>query len=194
MRHNAKVRHFGRKQGPRRALLKGLVGALVENGRIKTTLAKAKELRRHVEKAITTGKKQTLHARRLLLARYPNEKVVATIMDDLAKRFEARPGGYTRVLKLGARPGDRAEMAYIQFVDFSPKTEKAAVEATSSKKKSKVKAKATKEADNADSSEEKQQPKLNIAPEKLQATQAKKRRVRKAQRAARRVQRVNRKH
>ena len=197
MRHNAKVRHFGRKQGPRRALLKGLVGALVENGRIKTTLAKAKELRRHVEKAITTGKKQTLHARRLLLARYPSEKVVATIMDDLAKRFESRPGGYTRVLKLGARPGDRAEMAYIQFVDFSPKVETAAEKTATAKKKSKVKAKASKAADaadSADSSEENQQPKLNIAPEKLQATQAKKRRVRKAQRAARRVQRINRKH
>lgn len=193
MRHNAKVRHFGRKQGPRRALLKGLVGALVENGRIKTTLAKAKELRRHVEKAITTGKKQTLHARRLLLARYPNEKVVSTIMDDLAKRFESRPGGYTRVLKLGARTGDRAEMAYIQFVDYSPKA--AVVETEAAKKKVKAKAKAAKAAESSEAdTEESNQPKLQIVPEKLKAAQAKKRRVRKAQRAARRVQRVNRKH
>ena len=124
MRHNARVKHFGRKTGPRKALWRGLVNSLVEHGRIKTTLAKAKELRRHVEKAVTVGKKQTLHARRLLLARYPNEGVVSTIMSDIAPRFQDREGGYTRILKLGMRPGDRAEMAYIQFVDFNP-TERA---------------------------------------------------------------------
>lgn len=119
MRHNARVKHFGRKTGPRKALWRGLVNSLVEHGRIKTTLAKAKELRRHVEKAITVGKKQTLHARRLLLSRYPNEAVVSTIMSDIAPRFQDREGGYTRILKLGVRPGDSAEMAYIQFVDFN---------------------------------------------------------------------------
>ena len=119
MRHNARVKHFGRKSGPRKALWRGLVNSLVEHGRIKTTLAKAKELRRHVEKAITVGKKQTLHARRLLLSRYPNEAIVSLIMSDLAPRFQDREGGYTRILKLGMRPGDSAEMAYIQFVDFS---------------------------------------------------------------------------
>ena len=124
MRHNARVKHFGRKTGPRKALWRGLVNSLVEHGRIKTTLAKAKELRRHVEKAITVGKKQSLHARRLLLSRYPNEAVVSTIMSDIAPRFQDREGGYTRILKLGMRPGDSAEMAYIQFVDFSP-TERA---------------------------------------------------------------------
>lgn len=124
MRHNARVKHFGRKTGPRKALWRGLVNSLVEHGRIKTTLAKAKELRRHVEKAITVGKKQSLHARRLLLSRYPNEDAVAQIMESLAPRFKDREGGYTRILKLGQRPGDRAEMAYIQFVDFSP-TERA---------------------------------------------------------------------
>jgi len=128
MKHNAKVKHFGRKSGPRKALLRGLVNSLVEHGRIKTTLAKAKELRRHVEKAITMGKKQSLHARRILLSRYPNEKVVSMIMSDLAPRFQDREGGYTRILKLGQRPGDRAEMAMIQFVDFAPKAKTAADE------------------------------------------------------------------
>lgn len=128
MKHNAKVKHFGRKSGPRKALLRGLVNSLVEHGRIKTTLAKAKELRRHVEKAITMGKKQSLHARRILLSRYPNEKVVSLIMSDLAPRFQDREGGYTRILKLGQRPGDRAEMAMIQFVDFAPKAKTAADE------------------------------------------------------------------
>ncbi len=167
MRHNARVKHFGRKTGPRKALFRGLVNSLVENGRIKTTLAKAKELRRHVEKAITVGKKNTLHARRLLLSRYPNEKVVATIMSDLAPRFQDREGGYTRILKLGMRPGDRAEMAYIQFVDFNA-TEKAAKEVDK-----KVEAKAKRVA--------------------TKATAAKKKRVRKLQRTARAVQRKNRK-
>jgi len=121
MRHNARVSTFGRKTGPRKALIRGLVTSLVEHGRIKTTLAKAKELRRHAEKAVTLGKKQTLHAQRLLLSRYPNEKTVATIMKDLAPRFKTRDGGYTRILKLGGRPGDNAEMAFIEWVDYAPK-------------------------------------------------------------------------
>jgi large subunit ribosomal protein L17 len=136
MRHRARVSTFGRKTGPRKALLRGLVTSLVEHGRIKTTLAKAKELRRHVEKAVTTGKKQDLHARRLLLSRYPNEATVSTIMSDLAPRFKERAGGYTRILKLGMRPGDCAEMAFIEFVDYAPKvvTEVEAKEASKLKK------------------------------------------------------------
>lgn len=121
MRHRARVNTFGRKSGPRKALIRGLVTSLVEHGRIKTTLAKAKELRRHVERAVTIGKKQDLHAQRLLLSRYPNKATVATIMKDLAPRFKDRNGGYTRILKLGPRPGDNAEMAFIEFVDYTPK-------------------------------------------------------------------------
>lgn len=118
MRHNVDKHTFGRKQGPRIALLRGLVSSLVKHGRIKTTLPKAKELRRHVEKAITIGKGGTLHSRRLLLSRYPNEEAVKTIVSDLSVRFKTRPGGYTRIIKLGCRAGDKAEMAYIEFVDF----------------------------------------------------------------------------
>ena len=121
MRHRAKVSTFGRKSGPRKALLRGLVNSLVEHGRIKTTLAKAKELRRHVERAVTLGKKGTLHAQRVLLSRYPNQETVSTLVTDISPRFKERPGGYTRILKLGSRPGDRAEMAYIEWVDFLPK-------------------------------------------------------------------------
>ncbi len=125
MRHNAKVQTFGLESGPRKALLRGLVNSLVEHGRIKTTLAKAKELRRHVERAVTLGKEDTLHARRLLMSRYPNDNTVETILKEIAPRMKARKGGmqggYTRILKLGQRPGDRAEMAFIEFVDFAPK-------------------------------------------------------------------------
>ncbi len=164
MRHNAKVKHFGRATGPRTALLRGLVYSLVEHGRIKTTLAKAKELRRHVEKAVTKGKDQTLHARRILLSRYPNEAAVNTIMTDIAPRFKNVDGGYTRILKLGMRAGDKAEMAYIEFTDFAPKgepTEEQTKKAATAKR---------------------------VAGKKAAA---KKKRIRKAQGAARRVQRAN---
>ena len=162
MRHRARVSTFGRKTGPRKALLRGLVTSLVEHGRIKTTLAKAKELRRHAEKAVTLGKKQSLHAQRLLLSRYPNEKVVNTIMKDLAPRFKERAGGYTRILKLGARPGDNAEMAFIEWVDYAPK----AVAETDLKAAAKAKKANTRTAE------------------------AKKKHVRKLQESARRVQRA----
>lgn len=118
MRHLSHRRGFSRRQGPREALIKGLVMSLVEHGRIRTTLAKAKELRGHVEKAITIGKKGDLHTRRILMARFPNEDVVKMIVDDLSKRFNTRPGGYTRILKTQNRPGDNAPMAYIEFVDY----------------------------------------------------------------------------
>ena len=134
MRHRVHSHQFGRKPGPRKALLRGLVDSLVEHGRIKTTLPRAKEVRRHVEKAITIGKAGSVHARRLLLSRYPNKDTVGGIVDDLSKRFEKRPGGYTRIIKVGPRPGDQAEMAFLEFVDFkfkpkTPETVKAVLEA-----------------------------------------------------------------
>ena len=120
MRHRRNVKHFGRKPDARKALIRGLVNSLVEHERIKTTVPKAKELRRHVEKALTLGKKESLHAQRLLLARYPNKDTVSKIIKDLSPRFKERPGGYTRIIKIGARAGDAAEMAYIEFVDYDP--------------------------------------------------------------------------
>jgi large subunit ribosomal protein L17 len=118
MRHRRRVKHFSRKQGARKALIRGLVESLVEHGRIKTTVDKAKEARRHVERAITLGKKGTVAARRLILARYPQVEIMNTIVNDLSVRFKERNGGYTRIIKLGKRPGDMAEMAFIEFVDF----------------------------------------------------------------------------
>lgn len=130
MRHKVKSHSFGRKPGPRKALFRGLVSSLVEHGRVRTTLPKAKELRRHVEKAITAGKAGTVHARRELLAKFPNKETVKTIVDDLSVRFKERPGGYTRIVKCGNRPGDQAQMAYIEFVDYElPQVDEAAKEA-----------------------------------------------------------------
>lgn len=145
MRHQVVKHSFGRKTGPRIALIRGLVNSLVEHGRIKTTVVKAKELRRHVERAVSIGKKGTVHARRVLLAKYPNPKTVSVLVDDLGKRFAKRPGGYTRIVKLGARGGDNAPMAFIEFVDYeAPKADSAeTVKGDAPKKAAKPKAKKT---------------------------------------------------
>lgn len=117
MRHSNANRKFGRPASQRRALLKGLVVALVTHDAITTTDAKARELRPFVEKLITVGKKNTLSARRDLLSRLDNNQAVASkIMDVLAKNYEKRQGGYTRIYKLPRRGGDAALMAKIEFV------------------------------------------------------------------------------
>lgn len=121
MRHRSKRHNFHRRPGPRVALIRGMVNALVENGRIKTTIARCKEVRRHVERAITVSKRGGLNARRVLLSKFPNDNVVGILMGDLQKRFADRDGGYTRIVKIGARAGDQADMAFLEFVDFTPK-------------------------------------------------------------------------
>ena len=127
MKHRkTKTSSFGLKQGPRKALLKGLVNHLIEKERIKTTLPRAKSIKPLVEKAITLGRKNSLHARRLLIAKYSSQKTASKIVNDLSKRFKDRPGGYTRIIKLGFRSGDQAQKALIEFVDyqFVPKATK----------------------------------------------------------------------
>lgn len=122
MRHRVKrVSSFGRKPGPKKALLRGLVYSLVEHERIKTTLAKAKALRPIAEKALTRARRGDLHSRRILLAKYPDKKTVSKLMGALSERFKDQAGGYTRIVKLGFRPGDQAPKALIEFVDFQPK-------------------------------------------------------------------------
>ena len=120
--HKRLVKHFGRKSGPRKALLKGLANSLIEHGRIKTTLAKAKELRKHVERAVTLGKKDNLGSLRLLISRLSNKDLAIKLVKDISPRFKDRDGGFTRIIKIGRRPGDSAEMAYIEFVDFDWKS------------------------------------------------------------------------
>lgn len=143
--HRRLVKHFSRKSGPRKALLKGLMLSLVEHGRIKTTVVKAKEVRRHIEKAITLGKKDNLNSIRLLSARLSNSDAAVDLVKNIASRFKDRNGGYTRVIKIGRRPGDSAEMAFIEFVDYDYKA-KAAATADKAEKKS---TKTTKKADKA---------------------------------------------
>lgn len=131
--HRRRTRTFSRASKPRRALLRGLMTSLIEHGRIKTTVERAKETRRHVEKAITLGKKGDLAATRLLLSRIPNKEAVKSIMTDLAVRFKSRPGGYTRIIKIGRRPGDTAEMAFLEFVDYKWDAEATGKEAAADK-------------------------------------------------------------
>lgn len=121
MRHRLrKYSSFGLKPKPRKALLKNLIVSLVENERIKTTLPKARTVRRLIERVISIGKKKETAKRRLLLSRYPNKGTIDKVMEVISPRFIDRPGGYTRIIKLGERPGDRAEMAYLEFVDYDP--------------------------------------------------------------------------
>ena len=96
--------------------MRGLVTELITHERITTTLAKAKETRIVAEKLITHGKKGNLHHRRLALAQIPNKRVVEKVFDDIAERYADRPGGYTRIVKLGPRQGDAAQMAMIELV------------------------------------------------------------------------------
>jgi len=116
MKKRVKGRTLGRTGAQRRALLVGITESLFTHGRIKTTEARAKEARRVADRAITTGKKGTVAARRQL-ARSFTPKTVKTIVDEVAPRFKDRPGGYTRIIKIAPRAGDRAKLAYLELVE-----------------------------------------------------------------------------
>jgi large subunit ribosomal protein L17 len=115
MRHGNVNRKFGRESTQRKALLKSLARSLVLRGRMQTTLARAKEIRPLVEKMVTRGRSDTLANRRLLVAALGDEKVVGMLIKK-AQAYEGRPGGYLRIVKMGARKGDAAPMALIEFV------------------------------------------------------------------------------
>ena len=117
MRHLKTGRTLGRTSAHRKALFRNMVTALIRQERIRTTLAKAKELRGKVEKTITLGKKGTLHARRHALQLVADKDSLKKLFGSLAERYAARPGGYTRIIKLGHRLGDDAPMAFIELVD-----------------------------------------------------------------------------
>jgi large subunit ribosomal protein L17 len=120
MRHLKQGRKLGRTTAHRKALLRNLATALVEHERIITTEAKAKELRRVADKLVTLGKRGDLHARRQALQVIRSNAVVRKLFDEVAPRLSERHGGYTRVLRLGYRPGDAAAMAVIELVDYEP--------------------------------------------------------------------------
>jgi large subunit ribosomal protein L17 len=122
MRHARAGKKLGRDSAHRKALYSNLAGALLEHGRIQTTEAKAKAVKPFAEKMITLGKRGDLSARRKALSELRSPEVVSHLFADVAPRFADRPGGYTRIIKLGARQGDAAEMVYLELVDFEPET------------------------------------------------------------------------
>lgn len=121
MRHRVHGRKLGRTSAHRKAMFRNQLTALFTHERITTTIAKAKELRPMAEKMVTLARTGTLANRRRILTMVPDKKVVRHLFDDIAPRFVDRDGGYTRILRIGPRHGDNAEMAIIEFVDFQPK-------------------------------------------------------------------------
>lgn len=117
MRHQVSGRKLGRTTSHRRAMFRNQLASLIQHERIRTTLPKAKELRPLAEKMITQGKRDSLHARRMVRRWVEDRSLIKKLFDEIAPRFAERPGGYTRIVKLGPRRGDAAEMAILELVD-----------------------------------------------------------------------------
>ncbi len=132
------TRKLGRTTAHRKAMLRGMVTLLLENGQIETTLTRAKEVRSMAEKMITLGKKNTLASRRAALAYITKEDVVSKLFNEIAPTYENRNGGYTQIFKLGARRGDAAEMAIVKLIkEAAPVVEAPAEEKKAPKKRAK---------------------------------------------------------
>ena len=144
MRHNKAINHLGRKSGHRKALLANMAASLILNKRITTTVAKAKALKTYVEPLITKSKDDSTHSRRVVFSYLKDKNAVAELFRTVAPKVADRPGGYTRVLHLGFRLGDAADMALIELVDFNEaalaNTPKAAKKTTRRSRAKKVEA------------------------------------------------------
>ena len=158
MRHNKAVNHLGRKSGHRKALLSNLAVSLIMHKRITTTVAKAKALRSYVEPLITKSKEDTTHNRRIVFSYLKSKEAVTELFRTIAPKIADRPGGYTRVLHVGFRQGDAAEMALIELVDFN---EAALASATKTAKKTTRRSRSGKKAEAAPAAEA---PKTEAAP------------------------------
>ena len=119
MRHGKKVNHLGRKTAHRKAMLANMASSLIEHKRINTTVAKAKALKQFVEPLVTKSKEDTTHNRRIVMSKLRQKDAVAELFRDVAVKVGDRPGGYTRIIKLGNRLGDNADMAMIELVDYN---------------------------------------------------------------------------
>lgn len=119
MRHGKKINHLSRKSAHRKAMLSNMATSLIMHKRITTTLAKAKALRVYVEPLITRSKDDTTHSRRVVFSYLQSKEAVTELFRDISTKVAERPGGYTRIIKLGLRLGDNAEMAMIELVDFN---------------------------------------------------------------------------
>ena len=131
MRHNKKFNHLGRTADHRKAMLANLAISLIEHKRITTTLVKAKALKKYVEPLITRSKEDTTNSRRVVFRYLQNKEALKTLFGEISAKVADRPGGYTRIIKLGFRQGDAAQMCFIELVDFDENMAK-----TTTKKKS----------------------------------------------------------
>ena len=149
MRHNKKFNHLGRTADHRKAMLTNMAISLIKHKRITTTLAKAKALKKFVEPLITRSKNDTTTSRRVVFRYLQDKYAVTELFKEISTKVAERPGGYTRIIKLGIRKGDAAEMAFIELVDFDEnmaKTPKAAAKKTRRSRKAAPKAEAPVEA------------------------------------------------
>ena len=149
MRHNKKFNHLGRTADHRKAMLTNMAISLIKHKRITTTLAKAKALKKFVEPLITRSKNDTTTSRRVVFRYLQDKYAVTELFKEISTKVAVRPGGYTRIIKLGIRKGDAAEMAFIELVDYDEnmaKTPKAAAKKTRRSRKAAPKAEAPVEA------------------------------------------------
>lgn len=149
MRHGDKIKNLSRTASHRKALLSNLASQLIAHKRIVTTLAKAKALRIYVEPLITKGKENTTHQRRVVFSYLQDKEAVQELFSTIAEKVAGRPGGYTRIIKLGARTGDNAETAMIELVDFNDVYGKGKGEAKEGAKKTR-RSRTSKKAEKAD--------------------------------------------
>lgn len=158
MRHGDKNNNLGRTASHRKALLSNLTCELIAHKRIVTTLAKAKALRKYIEPLITKGKENTTHQRRVVFSYLQDKEAVTELFSTIAEKVGGRPGGYTRIIKLGIRQGDNAEMALIELVDFNEIYGKGKTEAKEPAKKTR-RSRTTKKAGEAKGEEAKSEEK-----------------------------------
>jgi len=142
MRHGKKFNHLSRQQGHRRAMLSNMACSLIEHKRINTTVAKAKALKQYIEPLVTKSKEDTTHNRRIVFAYLRNKYAVTELFREVAAKVGDRPGGYTRIIKLGNRLGDNADMAMIELVDFNELYNATAKEAKKTTRRSRTAKKA----------------------------------------------------
>ncbi len=139
MRHNKAINHLGRKSGHRKALLSNLANSLILHKRITTTVAKAKALKSYLEPLVTKSKDDSTHSRRVVFSYLKDKTAVAELFRTIAPKIADRPGGYLRVLHVGFRQGDGAEMALIEFVDFNEAALESKKEAKKTTRRSRAK-------------------------------------------------------
>jgi large subunit ribosomal protein L17 len=168
MRHGLANRKLGRTSSHRNALFRNQLASIIDKERIITTLPKAKELRPQIERLITLGKNDSVHNRRQVERVVPDDHLIAKLFETLGPRFTERPGGYTRIIKLGSRRGDAAEMAILEFIGYEPKIEEAPAEEKAGGKKAAAPKKEESEEAEAAAEEKpkKKKEKKTVAPKK----------------------------